>query len=143
MPLNLIKLAVGITDIDHLREVQARRVQVRDDGSALIPVYTRQVPKRGAEIVGAGSLYWVVRGSTTVRQRVLSIDTGVDEDGKSFCIIGVDPDLVPTVPTVQRPFQGWRYLQPEAAPADLSGAAGAGDELPPHLAAELRSLGLL
>ena len=143
MPLHLIKLAVGITDIDHLRDVQTRRIQVRDDGSSLVPVYTRQIPKRGAEIVGTGSLYWVVRGSTLVRQRVLAIDTGVDEDGKSFCVIGVDADLVPTVPTVQRPFQGWCYLQPEAAPADLSGASGAGDELPPHLAAELRALGLL
>ncbi|HYH38897.1 MAG TPA: DUF1489 domain-containing protein [Azospirillum sp.] len=138
MPLNLIKLAVGIRDIDHLREVQARRAA---DG--IVPVYTRMIPKRAEEIVGSGSLYWVIRGSTCVRQRVVAIDTGVDDDGKGYCIIGVTADLVPTVPTAQRPFQGWRYLEPAAAPADLSGAGGAGDELPPHLAAELRSLGLL
>ncbi len=138
MPLNLIKLAVGISDIDHLREVQARRAA---DG--IVPVYTRMVPKRADEIVGSGSLYWVIRGSTCVRQRVLAIDTGVDEEGKGYCTISVDAEPVPTIPTAQRPFQGWRYLEPAAAPADLSGAAGAGDELPPHLAAELRALGLL
>ena len=138
MPLNLIKLAVGINDIDHLREVQARRAA---DG--IVPVYTRMLPKRADEIIGSGSLYWVIRGSTCVRQRVLAIDTGVDEEGKGYCIINVDAEPVPTVPTAQRPFQGWRYLEPAAAPADLSGAAGAGDELPPHLAAELRALGLL
>ncbi|HYG91635.1 MAG TPA: DUF1489 domain-containing protein [Azospirillum sp.] len=143
MSLHLIKLAVGIRDIDHLREVQARRAQARDDGSILVPVYTRMVPKRGAEIAGTGSLYWVIRGSTSVRQRVLSIDTGVDEDGKSYCIIGVDAELVPTVPTAQRPFQGWRYLEPAAAPSDLSEANATGDELPPHMVAELRALGLL
>ncbi|HYE43146.1 MAG TPA: DUF1489 domain-containing protein [Caulobacteraceae bacterium] len=138
MPLNLIKLAVGIRDIDHLREVQARRAA---DG--IVPVYTRQVPKRADEIVGTGSLYWVIRGSTCVRQRVVAIDTGVDEDGKAYCIIGVEAEPVPTIPAAQRPFQGWRYLEPAAAPADLSGAAGPGEELPPHLAAELRALGLL
>lgn len=138
MPLHLIKLAVGIRDIDHLREVQARRAA---DG--IVPVYTRMAPKRAGEIAGAGSLYWVIRGSTCVRQRVRAIDTGVDEDGKGYCVIGVEVDLVPTVPTVQRPFQGWRYLEPVAAPVDLSGAGGVGDELPPHLAAELRALGLL
>lgn len=143
MPLHLIKLAVGVRDIDHLREIQARRAQPGADGAVSIPVYTRQVPKRGAEITGAGSLYWVIRGSTLVRQRVLAIDTGVDDEGKSYCIIGVDADLVPTVPTAQRPFQGWRYLEPGAAPADLSEANAAGDELPPHMVAELRALGLL
>jgi hypothetical protein len=138
MPLNLIKLAVGIRDIDHLCEVQARRA-----ANGIVPVYTRMVPKRAAEIVGTGSLYWVIRGSTCVRQRVVAIDTGVDEDGKAYCTIAVEAEPVPTVPAAQRPFQGWRYLDPAAAPADLSDAGGAGDELPPHLAAELRALGLL
>lgn len=138
MPLHLIKLAVGIRDIDHLREVQARRA-----GGGVVPVHTRMVPRRGDEIVGTGSLYWVIRGSTCVRQKVVALDTGTDEDGRAYCLIGVDPSLVPTVPTAQRPFQGWRYLEPAAAPADLADAGGGGDELPPHLAAELRALGLL
>ncbi|QCN97099.1 DUF1489 family protein (plasmid) [Azospirillum argentinense] len=142
MPLHLIKLAVGIDDLDHLAAVQARRAQAVD-GRSLIPVFTRRVPKRGEEILAGGSIYWVVRGSVAARQRVISIDTTVDEEGESCCILGMDPQLVATVPTPHRPFQGWRYLNPETAPRDLSEAGGQGDELPAHLAAELRSLGLL
>lgn len=142
MPLHLIKLAVGIRDLDHLTDVQARRAY-KADGRSIVPVHTRRVPKRGEEILAGGSIYWVVRGSVLARQRVLAIDTGVDEEGESYCTLGIDAELVPTVPTAHRPFQGWRYLDPQAAPKDLADAGGQGDELPPHLAAELRSLGLL
>lgn len=142
MSLHLIKLAVGIRDLDHLAEVQARR-SVQTNGRTVVPVYTRRVPKRGEEILAGGSIYWVVKGSVAVRQRVLAIDTGVDEEGEAYCTLGIDAELVPTVPTVHRPFQGWRYLDPGAAPKDLAEAGGQGDELPAHLAAELRSLGLL
>ena len=46
------------------------------------------------------------------------------------------------VPTQRGPFQGWRYLQPEAAPADLT--AGADGALPSdEMMKELRSLGLI
>ncbi|MBP2295262.1 DUF1489 family protein [Azospirillum rugosum] len=142
MPLHLIKLAVGIRDLDHLAEVQGRRA-VRTAGGTVVPVYTRRVPKRGDDILAGGSIYWVVKGSVAARQRVLAIDTGVDEEGESYCTLGIDAALVPTVPTAHRPFQGWRYLEPSAAPRDLAEAGGQGDELPAHLAAELRSLGLL
>ena len=37
--------------------------------------------------------------------------------------------------------QGWRYLAPEDAPPDRSGADGDSD-LPPHLAATLYQLGV-
>ena len=142
MPLHLIKLAVGIDDLDHLEAVQARRAQTVG-GRPVVPVFTRRVPKRGEEILAGGSIYWVVRGSVAARQQVIAIDTTVDEEGESCCILGMDPQLVPTVPTPHRPFQGWRYLDPQAAPKDLSDAGGQGDELPAHLAAELRSLGLM
>ncbi|MDQ2105815.1 DUF1489 family protein [Azospirillum isscasi] len=142
MPLHLIKLAVGIDDLDHLAAVQARRAQTVA-GRPVVPVFTRRVPKRGEEILAGGSIYWVVRGSVAARQRVVAIDTTVDEEGENGCILGMDPQLVPTVPTPHRPFQGWRYLDPQAAPKDLAEAGGQGDELPAHLAAELRSLGLL
>lgn len=142
MPLHLIKLAVGIRDLDHLTEVQDRRAAVHD-GRPRIPVYTRRLPKRGDEILDGGSIYWVIKGSVAARQRVLAIDTGTDEEGESYCTLQLDAERVPTVPTAHRPFQGWRYLAPEAAPRDLSDAGGGGDELPAHLAAELRALGLL
>ncbi len=142
MPLHLIKLAVGIRDLDHLAEVQDRRA-VLLDGRSRIPVYTRSLPKRGEELLAGGSLYWVIKGSVAARQRVLAIDTGTDEEGESHCVLQLDAERVATVPTPHRPFQGWRYLSPEAAPRDLSDAGGAGEAMPAHLAAELRALGLL
>ncbi|WP_207461098.1 DUF1489 domain-containing protein [Azospirillum sp. SYSU D00513] len=142
MPLNLIKLAVGVTDLDHLADIQSRRA-LTVENRTVIPVYTRRVPKRAEEILAGGSIYWVVRGSVLVRQPVLSIDCGVDEEGESYCTLGVSAERVRTVPTPKRPFQGWRYLEAEAAPRDLGDGAGEGDEMPPEMAAELRALGLL
>ena len=45
-----------------------------------------------------------------------------------------------------KPFQGWRYLAPEAAPPDLDRNAPAAqglEALPQKLRAELRALGLI
>lgn len=142
MPLHLIKLAVGINDLDHLAEVQNRRATLVDGGT-LIPLRTRRLPKRGAEILEGGSLYWVIKGSVAAHQRILAIDTATDEEGESCCILQLAGERVPTVPTLHRPFQGWRYLAPEKAPRDLSESGGGGEPLPAHLAAELRALGLL
>ena len=141
MSLHLIKLAVGVSDLDHLAALQDRRVQTHD-GRRIVPLTTRRLPRRADEILAGGSLYWVVRGSVAVRQRVLGIDTAVDGEGQGFCILRLDPERVPTVPVAHRPFQGWGYLDPAKAPPDQAGAAGTG-ELPPHLLAELRDLGLL
>lgn len=143
MPLHLIKLAVGVRDLDHLAELQGRRATLTDGGETRIPVYTRRLPKRGDELLAGGSIYWVIKGSVLVRQPILAIDTDTDEEGESYCTLHLAADRVPTVPTAHRPFQGWRYLTPEAAPQDLSAAGGAGDELPAEMAAELRALGLL
>lgn len=142
MPLHLIKLAVGVRDLDHLAELQDRRA-VMADGQTCIPVYTRRLPKRGDELLAGGSIYWVIKGSVLVRQPILAIDTATDEEGESYCTLQIAADRVQTVPTPHRPFQGWRYLTAEAAPQDLSAAGGAGDELPADMAAELRALGLL
>ena len=142
MPLHLIKLAVGVRDLDHLAELQDRRA-VTAGGQTRIPVYTRRLPKRGDELLAGGSIYWVIKGSVLVRQPILAIDTATDEEGESYCTLQLAADRVQTVPTPHRPFQGWRYLTAEAAPQDLAAAGGAGDELPADMAAELRALGLL
>jgi len=142
MPLHLIKLAVGVRDLDHLAELQDRRA-VTAGGRTRIPVYTRRLPKRGDELLAGGSIYWVIKGSVLVRQPILAIDTDTDEEGESYCTLHIASDRVQTVPTAHRPFQGWRYLTAEAAPQDLSAVGGAGDEMPADMAAELRALGLL
>ncbi|MBI4048969.1 MAG: DUF1489 family protein, partial [Devosia nanyangense] len=48
---------------------------------------------------------------------------------------------VRTLPYPKRPFQGWRYLEPEDAPPDM--ATGAQEEGSEFIAEELARLGLL
>lgn len=136
MPLHLIKLAVGIDDIDQLRRIRAARAAERG-GSW---VYTRNHPRRAAEILGGGSIYWVIRGHIRVRQLVTGFRSERDANGRRYCLIGVDERLVPTLSRAWRPFQGWRYLTPEDAPADRSET---GEPPSDRLLAELRSLGLI
>jgi len=137
--VHLIKLAVGIRDIPHLEGVQHARATARGDLSTR-RAFTRRKPVR--EDAADGSLYWVIQGLIRVRQRVLGFDTELDQDGQPYCLFVLDPVLVPTVPTPRRAFQGWRYLDPAAAPPDL--APGQSGEPPPEeMLAELRDLGLL
>jgi len=94
--------------------------------------------KRANEIVGNGSLYWVTRGRVQSRQRVIDIRPFVDDEGISRCDLVLDPELILTVPQPRRPFQGWRYLKPGDAPADLDGAAAGLAEMPSSMRAACR-----
>jgi hypothetical protein len=141
-PLHLLKMAVGVADLDDLRRIRAARDKERG-GSW---VYTRNHPRRAEAVLAGGSIYWVVRGQIRVRQRVTGFRSERDDNGRAFCLIEVDPELVPTLPRPWRPFQGWRYLTPLDAPPD-DRAAGDGRALgeppPERMLAELRALGLL
>ena len=136
--VHLIKLAVGMRDLDHLREVQATR-------AAMAPLrhLTRSFPRRMEEIVATGSIHWVVAGLLLARQRVIDIVATRREDGTPCTALMLDPALIPVVPRPVKAFQGWRYLEADAAPADLDANASLGHELPPRLRAELMVLGLL
>jgi hypothetical protein len=137
MPLHLVKLAVGVDDIDHLRRLRAIRAAERGGDW----VYTRNRPRRAADVLDGGSIYWVVRGQIRVRQRVTGFRSERDADGRRYCLIEVDPGLVPTLSRSCRAFQGWRYLPADVAPPDR---LGAGEEPPPErMLAELRALGLI
>jgi hypothetical protein len=136
--VHLQKLAVGIRDRAHLAAVQAARAAANPPLRHL----TRHFPKRAAEIVEGGSLYWVIAGTMRVRQRILAITPARREDGSAGCAIHLDPQLVPIAARPVKAFQGWRYLAREQAPPDLP-AGAEGDDLPPELAEALRSLALL
>ena len=136
MPLHLLKLAVGIDDLDHLRRIRAARTAERG-GSW---VYTRNHPRRAQEVLAGGSIYWIIRGQIRVRQLVTGFRSERDDNGRRYCLIDVDAKLVPTLSRPWRLFQGWRYLSPEDAPADRSGD---GEPLPDRMLAELRALGLI
>ena len=139
--LHLTKLAVGVRDIAHLAQIQARRLELEPP----LRHQTRNFPRRAEEILAGGSIYWIIAGATIVRQRILDIRAEVWDDGSKCAALVLDPVLVPVAARPTKPFQGWRYLAPEAAPPDLSAlpeAAGA-DDLPDAMRRELEALGLL
>jgi hypothetical protein len=139
MALHLIKLAVGIDDVAHLRKVQKERR--RERGRYVF--YTRHMPRRRDEILDGGSIYWVIKGYVRVRERILGFIPVVEDDGERYTLVRYDPKLVETVWQPKRPFQGWRYLVPKDAPADRPAHASKEERLPEAMAEELRSLGLL
>lgn len=145
MPLNLLKMAVGVDDIPHLASLQRRRLeQARTEGGAEeLRHVTRHTPRRAAEIIDGGSIYWIVKGFIQVRQRILRFDPVTGRDGTPKCAIILDPELVPTTPRPHRPMQGWRYLTADNAPPDGADLYDEAPDLPPQMARELRELGLL
>ncbi|KAA5800958.1 DUF1489 family protein [Alkalicaulis satelles] len=136
MPLHLVKLCVGA---DSIEDLEAWRDTIAPDGRPMEHV-TRMTPKRAAELLDGGSLYWVIRRVIQVRQRIVDLEEFTDEDGVKRCAIRLDPELVRTAPSPRRPFQGWRYLKAEDAPADLSVQAG-GEDLPDDLRTQLIEIG--
>jgi hypothetical protein len=136
--LHLSKLAVGVRDIAHLRDLQAQRLLTEPP----LRHRTRNLPRRRDEVLDGGSMYWVVAGAMVVRQRVLDIIPDRWDDGSACAALLLDPTLVPVSGRPMRPFQGWRYLPAADAPPDIGQEAWDGD-LPEALRRELRSLCLI
>jgi len=138
--VNLIKLSVGSVSVESLADWQKTPRAQGPDG---LPRHvTRMRPRREAEVLNGGSIYWVIGGTIQVRQRVLRLDEVIGSDGIRRCAIVLDPRLVRTVATPRRPFQGWRYLKPVDSPADLREVGEGEDPLPPGLSATLAEIGV-
>ena len=145
MAVHLVKMAVGIESIDHLKDVQAdrlRRAREADPEGSLRHL-TRNTPRRSDEVLDGGSIYWVIKGYIRVRQRIVGFGEAVGRTGKPRCAIILDPELVRTELVPHKPMQGWRYMEDEAAPEDLAEGELPETTLPDEMAAELRALGLL
>lgn len=139
--VNLIKLCVGAEKIEDLTNWQKNPRAKGPDG---LPRHvTRMWPKRQDELLNGGSLYWVFKGVVLCRQRILQLDEVLGGDGITRCGIVLDPEVVRVQAISKRPFQGWRYLTPENAPADLSARAAREDPLPPKLNAALADIGVI
>ncbi|WP_309086283.1 DUF1489 family protein [Chelativorans sp.] len=144
MALHLIKLCVGCESPEDLEEWIAERLdEKRRRGEPLEQFHTtRMVPKQVEDLCNGGSLYWVIKGLVQCRQRLLAIRPIVDGQGIPRCHLVLEPVVVRTEWQPRRPFQGWRYLKPEDAPADSRAGTGM-EEMPVHLRRELTELGLL
>ncbi|WP_373084397.1 DUF1489 family protein [Sneathiella sp.] len=144
MSVHLLIVSVGSSSVEQLRSSQSRRLIA----GPLCHV-TKQRPKREAELLEGGSVYWIIKGHIAVRQKVTSLERLFDHEGEK-CGIMLDSELVETELFSRGPHQGWRYLEDDDAPRDLRDLvteANDDDEsegdLSEEMAAELRSLGLL
>jgi hypothetical protein len=103
---------------------------------------TRMWPKREAELLDGGSIYWVIKGAIQARQRLIGFDEIIGEDGIRRCGFMLDPDLIRTTNAIKRPFQGWRYLKDGDAPSDLGVVRENEAELPEDMQQSLAKLGV-
>jgi hypothetical protein len=145
MPLHLIKLCVGCDSVADLEDWIKQKLKEKKRRSQK-PEHihtTRMVPKRAGELVDGGSLYWVIRGQVTCRERILDVRPFTDRDGIGRCRLVLDGKLTLVEPRPFRAFQGWRYYATKDAPRDLSRAGRGLAKLPEDMRRELRDLGLL
>ena len=139
--LHIIKLSVGTEDVADLAAWQAdRRWQTAEGYPRHI---TRMWPKREDEILGEGSLYWVIKGVVQCRQRIIRFDEVNGADGIRRCAFVLDPEIVRVANVQRKPFQGWRYFKGEDAPPDLSKSRAGEDVLPASLQQALAEIGVL
>ena len=145
MPLHLIKLCVGCDSVADLESwIKDRLQEKKRRGHKAEHIHTtRMLPKRAAELVKGGSLYWVIRGQIAARERILDIRPFTDKDGIGRCRVVLDGKLVLVEPRPRSAFQGWRYLEPKDAPRDLARAAPGAARMPEQMRRELQQLGLL
>ncbi len=135
MPLHLTKVAFGATGLPDL----IQRVEARAQAGE-VSMTTRYLPKRHAEIEGAGSLYWIVRHQLIARARIIRFDP--TPDGRIDIVL--EARVIPVRPAPRRAHQGWRYLEDADAPADFGDLlATEGDALPPALLSALADIALI
>jgi hypothetical protein len=138
MALNLIKLCVGVSQIE---EMESWIAIAKGGGEALDHV-TRMFPRRKDEIVPGGSLFWVIRGLILCRQPIADLQAVTGADGIDRCRIVFKPEIILVRPTPRRAFQGWRYLMDADGPPDMPRGSGPAD-LSDKMRRELAALGLL
>ena len=145
MSLHLIKLCVGcdsVSDLeDWIRQKLKEKTRRRQKPEHIHT--TRMVPKRASELTSGGSLFWVIRGQITCRERILDIRPFTDKEGIGRCRVVLDGKVVLVEPRPRAAFQGWRYLKTGDAPRDLARAAPGAARMPETMRRELRELGLL
>lgn len=132
--LHLIKLSVGPDSLADLAAWQNQRLPEK------LMHITRHKPKRAAEILDGGSIYWVVKSVIVARQQILEF-RDVTKDGIASCGIVYGPTLIPVHNWPRRAFQGWRYLDAKDAPPDHT--HGANDDPSDTLRQDLAALGLI
>ncbi|PIB26187.1 lysophospholipase [Amylibacter kogurei] len=139
--INLIKLSVGTETPETLAAWQTSPQAQGSDG---LPRHiTRMWPRREAEILNGGSIFWVIKGFIQARQKIIRLDEVIGDDGIRRCAIVLEPEIIRTSTVQKRPFQGWRYLNIADSPPDLPKQRADDDELPQELEIALADIGLI
>lgn len=138
--INLLKLCVGADSVeDQIQWIESESPRWPEGRSIHV---TRMWPKREAEVLDGGSLYWVIKGLILCRQRIVDLQEVNLGDGIPRCALIMDREVIRTEAAPRRAFQGWRYLDPKDSPRDLPKARTKDDPLPPALAQALAEIGL-
>jgi hypothetical protein len=138
--VHILKLCVGADSVEDLLDWQRTHPSPFPTGERRH--VTRMWPKREAEVLAGGSLYWVIKGVILCRQRIVRLDEVIGADGIARCGIVMDPEVVRTEAAARRPFQGWRYLDAADAPRDLPKGRESDSALPEEMALALAAIGL-
>ena len=139
-----MKLCVGTDSVEELSDWQAgKAVERAAAGVDPRPRHvTRMWPRREGELFQGGSLYWVIRGFISARQRIEAFEPVTGTDGIRRCAIVLGPDLVRVAPRRRSAFQGWRYLAAGDAPPDLTAERAEEAALPPGLQEAMAAFGV-
>ena len=136
----MIKLCVGADSVEDLTDWHRSHALHWAHGTT--EHVTRMWPKRSTELLDAGSLYWVIKGSILARQRLLGLEERRGADGIARCALVLDAQVIRTEAALRRPFQGWRYLAVADSPGDLRTFRHGEDVLPPGMAESLSLFGV-
>src|SRR3569833_2701265 len=87
MALHLIKLAVGCDSVADLEEwIKLKLKERKKRGQKPERIHTtRMLPKRAEELTDGGSLFWVIKGQITSREKILDIRSVTGKDGIRRC----------------------------------------------------------
>jgi hypothetical protein len=139
-PLHIVKICVGCDSVEDLLNWFKDNPSIFETGERRH--VTRLWPRAEKRVLAGGSLYWIMKGAITCRQRIVRLDEIIGDDGRRRCGLIMDPEVIRTSAAPRRPFQGWRYLEPKDAPPDLAKVRVGDDSLPPELAKALAEFGL-
>ncbi|MGH1375376.1 MAG: DUF1489 family protein [Alphaproteobacteria bacterium] len=143
--INIIKLVVGVSDLQEFYEWQQREI-FDYHGTPAAPCWTRYKPKSADDILEkGGSIYRVIKNRIQCRHKILGFEMVETDHKGTMCMIVQDAQMIETVHMPRRAFQGWRYLKPGDIPEDKGIYADGGKDevIPDDLAQELKDAGIL
>ena len=145
MSEHIIKLVAGLPDLQTFYDLQQREV-FEYHGTLAVPCWTRYKPKQADDILrGGGSIYRVIKNRIQCRHKILGFEIVENTSKGRMCMIVQDAQMIETVHTPRRAFQGWRYLKQSDIPLDRGIYEGKfdGGNLSPEMEEELINAGIL